>query len=286
MNEELAYSYRHCRQVARRANSNFSWVFRLLPADQRRGMEALYAFARHLDDVTDTDQSLERRRLGLDFWREELAAGLNGQLHGPVMPALADTVRRFEIPRDYLDQILDGVAMDLDHRGFETFHDLRRYAEHVASAVGLACLSIWGCRDPRAAVPAIDCGIAFQLTNILRDLAEDARLGRCYVPTEDLTRYAFTRDNFPPSLPLVPETAQRFLDLLQFEIVRTKGFYDSAAETADYLAGRPRKMFRLMHATYRTLLAKIERQPLAVLERRIRLSRPDKAWLAARVLLS
>jgi phytoene synthase len=286
MNEELAYSYRHCRQVARSANSNFSWVFRLLPADQRRGMEALYAFARHLDDVTDSEELLERKQLGLDFWREELAAGLDGKLHGPVMPALADTVQRFQIPRKHLEQILDGVAMDLDHHGFETFDELRRYAEHVASAVGLACLAIWGCRDARACAAATDCGIAFQLTNILRDLSEDARLGRCYVPLEDLQRFGLSQDRFPPPLPLASEDRQEILELLKFEIERTKGFYDSASTTADYLAGRPKKMFRLMHATYRGLLAKIEREPLAVLQRRIRLSRPHKAWLAARVLLT
>ena len=267
MKDELANSYAHCRQIARQAASNFAWAFWLLPADQRRGMEALYAFARQTDDLADNSEPIpQERQQKLAAWRSELEAALAGNAIGPLWPALADTVKRFEIPPAYLRQIVAGVEMDLTHSGFETFADLRHYCLHVASAVGLACLAIWGCRDERAIGPATDCGIAFQLTNILRDLKEDRQLGRCYLPREDLAR-------FPDQL-----------DLLRFEIARAEQLYDSAAETARYLPGPGRRMFRLMHATYRALLAEIQRDPLVVLHRRIRLSRPHKAWLAVRTL--
>ncbi len=299
--DELVRSYRHCRRLAHAANSTFARMFWLLPLDQRRAMEALYAFARHTDDLADGPESTDEKRQRLAAWRENVAAALapnSGSDHGSagaspshsairnpqsalpsVLPALADTAERFDIPRDYLRQIVRGVQMDLDHAGFESFADLRRYCQHVASAVGLACLSIWGCRDERAIGPATDCGVAFQLTNILRDLAEDAARGRVYLPRTELARF-----DCGPLVPGQPAT-RHWIELIKFQTIRASELYDASAATADYLTHSGRRMFRLMHATYRALLHKIEREPAAVLASRLRVSRPEKAWIVLRTLM-
>src|SRR5262245_63280599 len=143
MTPKLEAAYRACRGVARRSASNFACAERFLPPDQRRGMEALYAFARRCDDIADGPQPLDHRRARLARWREQLRAALAGHADEAVLLALADTVGRFVVPPHLLWHIVDGVAMDLDHRGYATYAELRRYCEHVASAVGLACLPIW-----------------------------------------------------------------------------------------------------------------------------------------------
>jgi phytoene synthase len=297
MNDEIAKSYRACRAIARRAASNFAWAFWLLPEEQRRGMEALYAFARQSDDLADGSATLDVKRLALADWRAGLEQALAGQPQGLVYPALADAVRRFEISPEHLRQIVTGVEMDLDHAGFATFADLRHYCEHVASAVGLTCLAIWGCRDERATEPARDCGVAFQLTNILRDLKEDSAAGRCYLPKEDMAKYqcgpavpAGQASLASTSLPITSDrddrtTFKHWTEVIRFECRRAAELYERSAVTANYLTGSGRQVFRLMHGTYRALLAKIERNPAAVLAGRQRVSRPHKAWIAVRTLL-
>jgi phytoene synthase len=286
--EELVCSYRYCRRLALAANSTFARMFWLLPHDQRRAMEALYAFARHTDYLADGPEPIDEKRQRLTAWYDEVKLALThesknqnpkSRIEPSVLPALADAARRFAIPRTHLAQIVAGVQMDLDHSGFDTFADLRHYCVHVASAVGLACLSIWGCRDERAISPATECGVAFQLTNILRDLAEDAARGRLYLPRADLARF-----DCPPLVPGQP-AARPWLELVKFEAIRAVELYNASAATADYLTGSSRRMFRLMHATYRALLAKIEREPAAVLRGPLRVSRPEKAWIALRTLV-
>jgi len=286
--DELVRSYRLCRRLAYAANSTFSRMFWLLPHDQRRAMEALYAFARHTDDLADGPEPVEERRVRLAAWRESLEAALasKSKIRNPkseissVLPALADTAERFDIPRDYLRHVVAGVQMDLNHTGFATFDDLRHYCVHVASSVGLACLAIWGCRDERAIQPATDCGVAFQLTNILRDLAEDAARGRMYLPRADLVRFE-CGELVAPQPP-----SRQWIELIKFESIRAVKLYDASAGTSKYLAGSGRRMFRMMHATYRALLAMIERDPAAVLSHRLRVSRPYKAWIVLRTLVT
>lgn len=286
--DELVRSYRLCRRLAYAANSTFARMFWLLPHDQRRAMEALYAFARQTDDLADGPEPIEERRLRLAAWRESLETALDSQskIQNPkseivsVLPALADTAQRFDIPRDYLRQVVAGMQMDLDHIDFATFDDLRHYCVHVASAVGLACLAIWGCRDERAIAPATDCGVAFQLTNILRDLAEDVARGRMYLPRADLVRFNCGElvASQPPS--------RQWIELIKFESIRAVKLYEASAATSQYLTGSGRRMFRMMHATYRALLAMIEREPAAVLSQRLRVSRPHKAWIVLRTLVT
>ncbi len=194
-------------------------------------MCALYAFLRRTDDLGDSTESVERRRSALETWRRALRRALGGQYDDPLLPALADTVRRYGVPSVHLEDVIDGVEMDLEPCRYETFADLEVYCHRVASAVGLACLPIWGCSSDEAEQPARRCGLAFQLTNILRDLKEDAACGRVYLPAEDLERFDYTLDELRAGV-----RNERFRQLMRFEIGRAEQLYESGAELEPHLS--------------------------------------------------
>ena len=298
--DALEASYAVCRQASRRAGSSFYAGFLLLPKEKRRAMEALYAFMRHTDDLADdiaspfpkgegTGKSCPRRET-LAAWRAALEQTLGGagalgtEVPSPsvfaLLPALADTVHRFHIPHEHLLAVIDGVEMDLTPRCYETFDELERYCEHVASAVGLACIHIWGFRGPEAFEPARQAGVALQLTNILRDLKEDAAAGRVYLPLADLRQHGYSPDDLRAGV-----ANDAFRRLMQFEIQRAKQHYRAAAGLWDWLEPDGRRIFGLMTATYRRLLDRIERRPADVLRRRVRLGRFTKLSLFARWML-
>ncbi len=270
----LEASYRECGRVAQQAASSFHWCFRLLPPAKRRSMCALYAFARHSDDLADNHESVERRRSALEAWREQLRRALEGQCEQGIFPALLDTVQRYAIPHQYLLDIVAGVQMDLQPAQFATFEDLRLYCYRVASSVGLACLHIWGFSDNAALPLAVDRGIAFQLTNILRDLREDVAQQRMYVPQEDLHRFGCCAADLQTDQP-----DQRVLSLLTFEIERAEAYYRRSKELVHYVHPDGRRMLRLMTATYWHLLQTIRERPRAAWQQPIRLS------LAARLAI-
>jgi phytoene synthase len=248
-------------------------------------MDALYAFMRHSDDLADDDASGGSPREALAQWRADLENALQGvfppsapDAHAAVLlPAVADAVRRFRIPPQHLRAVLDGVEMDLARPRYQTFADLTTYCERVASAVGLACIHVWGFRGPEALEPARLAGIALQLTNILRDLREDARAGRVYLPLDDLRQCGYEIKQLESGL-----GGPAFRRLMELEIGRAEQFYRGGAELLDLLEPAGRRVFGLMMATYRALLAKIARRPEDVFLRRIRLSRPRKLLFAAR----
>jgi phytoene synthase len=298
LSEELIEaSYARCRRVARRSGSNFYLSFLRLPRAKRRAMDALYAFMRHTDDLADNPQPLELRREALRKWRATLNHALQGLFDLPdrqqtrhkrrelpnnacgrgLLPALADAVERFGVPAEHLVAVIDGVEMDLTRRRYETFDELEHYCEHVASAVGLACIHIWGFHGQQAIEPARKCGVALQLTNILRDLKEDARQDRVYLPLADLRQFGCSVDGLKQG-----EADERFDRLMQFQIDRAERFYREGAELIEWLESAPRRTFGMMMATYHALLEKIKRRPREVLRRRIRLSRPRKLQIVAR----
>ncbi len=190
----LAASYDHCRSVARRAARNFYYGFRLLPPAKRDALCALYAFMRRADDLSDEPGTLAEKRAGLAAWRASLDAALAGDTAShPVWPALADTVARYAIPPRYLHDLVSGTEMDLDTTEYATFERLREYCYRVAGAVGLCCIHVFGFSHPEAPALAERLGIAFQLTNILRDVPRDLLLGRVYLPQDEMARFGVTR---------------------------------------------------------------------------------------------
>lgn len=274
-----AQSYAWCERLARRQAGNFYHAFRLLPLERRRAMCALYAFMRVADDLTDGPEAVAEKREALADWRQQLDRALLGDYHHPLHPAFHHTVVRFGIPRRYLDDVLDGVGMDLDIDRYETFADLYRYCYRVASAVGLACIHIWGFADERAKEHAEAAGIALQLTNILRDLGEDAARGRVYLPCEDLERFGYSIADLQRG-----QCDERFRALMRFQVDRARGYYEKAASLAELLDPAGRAVFLVMLRTYRGLLEAIVRRNYDVFRSRVRLSRWRKLWLAAQTL--
>lgn len=275
----LSSSYAWCERVARRQAGNFYHAFRLLPAAQRLAMCALYAFMRVADDLTDGPEEVAEKSLALDDWRRQLDAALAGVYYHPLHPAFHHTVEQYGIPRRYLDDVLDGVGMDLDTDRYDTFADLYRYCYRVASAVGLACIHIWGFREERAKSYAESAGIALQLTNILRDLGEDAARGRVYLPREDLERFGYSVADLKQC-----RRGERFRALMHFQVERVRGYYEAATPLADLLDPPGKAVFLVMLRTYRGLLEAIVQRDYDVFSRRVRLSRLRKLWLAAQVL--
>jgi 15-cis-phytoene synthase len=275
---ELAQSHAYCRALARREAKNFYPAFRLLPVDQRRGMCALYAFMRIADDLSDEAGTPQNKRTALDAWRQQLAEALQGTYRHPLHLALHDSVTRFGVPVAHLEAVLDGVVMDLEVGRYETFPQLYQYCYRVASAVGLACIHIWGFSDAKATEHAEAAGIAFQLTNILRDLREDAERGRLYLPQEDMIRFGYHEDLRKGI------RDERFRELMRFQIARARTFYAASAPLAAMLRPAGRAVFLVMSRTYASLLDAIERRDYDVFSDRVRLGRFKKLWLAARAL--
>jgi len=275
----LSASYVWCERVARQEAGNFYHAFRLLPTAQRRAMCALYAFMRVADDLTDGPETVAEKSLALASWKQQLDTSLAGIYHHPLHPAFHHTVVSYGIPRQYLEDVLDGVGMDLVIDRYNTFADLYRYCYRVASAVGLACIHIWGFTDERATGYAESAGIALQLTNILRDLGEDAARGRVYLPCEDLERFGYRSEDLEQG-----QLDERFRELMRFQVERARSYYRSAEPLADLLAPAGRAVFLVMLRTYRGLLEVIEQRGYDVFSSRVHVSRWRKLWLAVQVL--
>src|SRR4029077_1874911 len=227
---EISGSYNHCHQIARSAHSNFYPAFFLLPKVKRDGIVALYAFMRLIDDVSDESADVVAKQRGLARWRAALDEAVTGQsqafdgnaarslqagyLYGEreVLPALVDTMERFRMPARYLHDLISGAEMDLTIQEYPTFERLKEYCYRVAGTVGLTCTHIFGFRDSKALDLAEKLGLAFQLTNIIRDVREDFKLGRIYLPQEDMARYGVSSADFG-----LPTATLAMRELLRFE---------------------------------------------------------------------
>lgn len=276
----LDRSYRACEQLAREAGKNFYYSFLTLPRDRYRAMCALYAFMRVTDDLGDSDRPAAERRVELVRWRAELEAAHSGNLPpGDLWPAIADMLHSHQVPVTYLADVITGVEMDLGTVAIETFAELERYCYHVAGAVGLACIHVWGFRDPRAVPVAVDCGTALQLTNIVRDVREDASLGRVYLPAEDLRRFGVSPADLGTATP-----PQGVYDLLAFEAGRARTYYARIEPLFGYLDPPGRPILQTMVDIYGGLLTKIEQSGYDVFSQRVALTRTRKLFLVARSL--
>lgn len=273
----LAKSRAWCQSLAKQTAGNFYYSFLTLPKEQRIDMCVLYAFMRISDDIgDDATLPLETRRARLAQWHEDLRLAFDGRrFHHPLYPALMEMVARRNVPSRHLYEVLEGIESDLAPQRFATFDDLNRYCYHVAGAVGLCCIHIWGFHDPQAIPLAIDCGTAFQLTNILRDLKEDAAMGRVYLPQEDLVRFGYTESDLGAST-----YDDRFRSLMKFEVARAREFYDRSDDLLLLVDAPGRPVLSAMRRIYGGLLNKIEYCQYDVFSRRIILSRWMKVWIA------
>jgi phytoene synthase len=279
MLSQFSHSYAYCERLARREAGNFYHAFRILSRPQRRAMCALYSFLRVTDDLTDGAESAATKQVHLSSWRDQLNLALAGRYSHPLHPAFHHAVRTYAIPREYLDAVLDGVGMDLTERVYASFSDLYAYCYRVASVVGLACIHIWGFTSEQAKVPAVQAGIAFQLTNILRDLAEDAARDRVYLPREDLERFGYSVEQLRRQ-----ERDDRFRALMKFQVERARGYYDAAMPLTHYLTPPGRAVYQVMLRTYRGLLDVIEQRDYDVYTRRVSLGAWHKLGLALQAL--
>jgi 15-cis-phytoene synthase len=288
---QLRAAYGVCRHIARSAAKNFYYGFLALPARKRNALSAVYAFMRHADDISD-DPSIppDQRREKLNEWINELRRVVEGEpTDDPVLMALADTQKSFNIPLDLLEKLVQGTAMDLPrpecasgrHSAiqYETFDQLYDYCYHVASVVGLICIRIFGYRDPRAEMLAERTGVAFQLTNIIRDVKEDSQLGRVYLPSEDLRRFgveANALSNGNAAISLRP--------VLEFEAQRAREYYRAAEELLPLIDDDSQPALWTLVEIYRRLLERIAARNYDVFSERVRLSTAEKVALLARGL--
>jgi phytoene synthase len=265
----LAASYEYCVAVARARAKNFYYSFLVLPERKRLAMCAVYAFMRECDDLSDEDGATRER---LADWRGQFDAALAGRAGShKIWPAFLDVVRRYGIPARYAHEMIDGVSSDLEPRHVETFDELYRYCYLVASVVGLTTIHIFGFTDPRAPLLAERCGIAFQLTNIIRDVGEDARNGRLYLPAEDLRRFE-----------VMPEAlrngvgSESVRQLLAFEGERARACYDEARPLIGMVDEDSRPALWALIEIYSRLLARIHESRYDVLPAKIRLTTAEK----------
>jgi 15-cis-phytoene synthase len=270
-------------RLTRQSGSSFYYAFLILPEAKRRAIYALYAFCRVVDDCVDEPGG--EREAGLARWTAELDRAYAGRPETELGRELAETVARFPIPRGAFEDIVAGCRMDLTTRRYATFADLRVYCERVASAVGLASIEIFGYDDPRTRDYAVELGLALQLTNILRDVASDARRDRIYLPLEDLQRYGVSEAELLAAVadPAAPRSPG-LRSLLAFEAERARSHYAAATRA---LPERDRHAMRaalIMGAVYRALLEEWARRGHPVAGPRVQLSKPRKLWIALRTL--
>lgn len=258
--------------------SSFHYSFGLLPAERRRGIETVYAFCRAADDAADGGPpDPQRAAAEIARYRQEIARCFDGTPSLPLTRRLQQTVHRFGIPRRPFDDLLDGVEMDLRRTRYATFDELVVYCRRVASAVGHMCLPIFGAREPGSRDYADRLGIALQLTNILRDLRQDAERGRLYLPEEEMREFGYTEEAL-----LRGERSDPFLRLMRHQAERARRQFDAAAAALP-AADRPRLLAaEVMAAIYRRLLDRIERSGFEVFARRIRVPRLQQIGVALR----
>jgi len=269
MMQQVEKSYEYCVRVARTRAKNFYYSFLLLSREQREAMCAIYAFMRYCDDISEGEGA---SREAIERWRRDLDCALQGRYgDNPLWPAFHDTVQRYRIPHECFHEMIDGVSSDLEPRQIQTFDELYRYCYQVASVVGLTIIHIFGFESPDALKLAEKCGIAFQLTNILRDVREDQENQRVYIPAEDVRKFGAD----------LARHDENFVHLMSFEAQRARAYYDESRPLIGLVHARSRASLWALIEIYRRLLARIERSNFDVLSRRIRVPTWEKLAILA-----
>ena len=265
----------YCEQKAAQSGSSFYYAFRFLPAPRRRGIIALYAFCREVDDVVDEVADAGVAHLKLAWWRTEIAKVFDGTPQHPIALALKPVVAEFSLPQEHFQSVIDGMVMDLEQNRYLDFVALERYCYNVAGVVGLLSAEIFGYSDPATRDYARDLGIAFQLTNIIRDVGEDARRGRIYLPQDELKSFGVTTADV-----LQRRITPGFTALMAHQVARARVWHTKALAELPRRDRRAQRPGLIMAAIYRRLLDEIERDGYRVLDQRIALTPLAKARLA------
>lgn len=265
----------YCQEKAAQSGSSFYYSFLFLPQENRRAITALYAFCREVDDVVDdcTDEAIARNKL--NWWRQEVRAMLTQEPTHPVTKALLPHLSRYQLDGAHLLAVIDGMEMDLNQNRYLDFIALQKYCWQVAGVVGIMSASIFGIRNPQTKLFAEKLGLAFQMTNIIRDVGEDARKGRIYLPVNELQQF-----NVPASDILNARHSDQFVALMQFQYERTQKLYDEAFALLPSEDRRAQRTGLIMAAIYRALLVEIKDDHFQVLKQRISLTPIRKLWLA------
>ncbi len=267
--------HQYCQDKAAASGSSFYYSFRFLPEVKRRAITAFYALCRELDDVVDecSDAGIARRKL--DWWREEIASLYQGQPHHPVSHALAEAIHAYALPQEALQDIVTGMEMDLSQARYPDFDALRVYCHRVAGVVGEVSARIFGFSTPATLDYAARLGLAFQLTNIIRDVGEDARRGRIYLPLDEMRRHGVSETDV-----LDCRDSEAFRALMEFQYQRAQRYYDEAIALLPAPDRKSQKTGLVMAAIYRSLLDEIRVEGFNVLHTRTRLTPLRKLWLA------
>jgi phytoene synthase len=265
----------YCQTKAAQSGSSFYYSFLFLPQERRRAITALYAFCREVDDVVDDCSDPATARATLAWWRQELAAAFHGTPQHPVARALAEVAPRFNLAEARLAEIINGMQMDLEYNRYPSFEMLRQYCHRVAGVVGLLSAEIFGYQDRRTLEYAANLGLAFQLTNIIRDVGEDARRDRIYLPLDEIERHGVSVADIAGA-----RESDDFRRLIEFQIERALGFYREALAKLPAVDRRAQRAGLVMAAIYRALLDEIQRDGCRVLSRRIALTPVRKLWIA------
>ncbi len=267
----------YCQQKAASSGSSFYYSFLSLPDDKRLAITALYAFCREVDDIVDSPGELHIKGTKLSWWRGEIDQLYSGTPQHPITRALKPVLEQFDLPREHFLEIIDGMEMDLHPRRYASFKDLSLYCYRVASVVGLMSAEIFGYQDRKTLKYAHDLGIAFQLTNILRDIQDDLAHERVYLPQDELQQYGITEMNIRQR-----ECTDQFKNFMQFQIERAKHYYQRAFEQLPESDRYAQRTGIIMAAIYHKLLDKIAQDPCRVLNGRISLTPVHKLWIAWR----
>lgn len=267
----------YCEKKTARSGSSFYYSFLFLPTEQRRAIMALYAFCREVDDIVDECDDSQVAQAKLSWWRQEIARLYAGDPQHPVTRALQTPIARYSLPQEQFQEILDGMAMDLTQTRYTSFKELALYCYRVAAVVGVMAAAIFGYEDRRTLKCAHDLGMAFQLTNILRDVGEDAARGRIYLPSDELARFGVSSDDI-----MARRMTGGMRALLQFQAERARGYYEKAFAQLPASDRYRQRSGLIMAAIYLSTLDAIVQQGYPVLRRRVRLSRWRKLWIAWR----
>lgn len=268
----------YCQQKAAQSGSSFYYSFLFLPEKQRRAITALYAFCREVDDVVDECLDATVARTKLQWWRDEIGRLFGGVPQHPVTKALAESGKDFNLPAEHFLEIIDGMEMDLNYNSYPSFNELSLYCHRVASIVGIMSVEIFGYENRQTLKYAHDLGMAFQLTNILRDIGEDIQRGRLYIPADEMVRFGVSAEDLAQK-----RMTKQVVQLLEFQAKRAQEYYTAAFSHLPDVDRYRQRSGIIMAAIYQTLLTEITKTGYQVLSQRIALTPVRKLWIAWRV---